>query len=233
MSRKSVRWGQGSSAFVRKFAVLLITCVSVFGQFADPTVTVGGIGPVDEQTGYFPQPLRVTNPGTTTYPGLRVLIRSLPVDTTTNVVRVANAHGLTNKIPFFEYGPIAPGSSVDFTIELYVSNRRTLPSPTYEVVVQEPRPFFAARAFLVNTNATYFDVLSGRPIAQFKTQENRTYFIQYNTDLTATNGWKTSLPGLLGNGHTVQWVDTGPPRTDSPPGGQGARFYRVILLREP
>jgi hypothetical protein len=232
MSRKSVCSRLRLSAIVRKFAVLVFTSISIFGQFAAPTVTVGGIAPLDEQTGYFPQPLRVTNPGTTTYPGLRVLIRDLPLDTATNVVRVANAHGLTNKIPFFEYGPIAPGASVDFTIELYVSNRRTLPSPTYEVLVQEPRPFFGAKASLVNTNATYFDVVSGRPVAQFKTTENGAYFIQYNTDLTATNGWKTSLPGLLGNGHVVQWVDTGPPRTDTPPGGQGSRFYRVILVQQ-
>jgi hypothetical protein len=41
-----------------------------------------------------------------------------------------------------------------------------------------------------------------------------------------------NTPGLLVNGHTVQWVDTGPPRTDTPPGGQGARFYRVILVQQ-
>ena len=232
MSLKSDCSARGLSAIVLKFTVLLFTSIPVFGQFSSPMLTVGSIGPLDEQTGYFPQPLRVTNPGMTTYPGLRVLIRNLPVDTATNVVRIANSHGITNKIPFFEYGPIAPGTSVDFTIELYVSNRRTLPSPTYEVMVQEPRPFFEVKASLINTNATYFDVVSGRPVAQFKTKENGAYFIQYNSNLTATNGWKTSLPGLLGNGHTVQWVDTGPPRTDSPPGGQGARFYRVILVQQ-
>src|SRR5690349_10276803 len=104
MSRKSVS-GSGFSVFIRRFAVLVITSISVCGQFSGPAVTVGGIGPLDEQTGYFPQPLRVTNPGTTAYPGLRVLIGNLPLDTATNVVRVANAHGTTNKIPFFEYGP--------------------------------------------------------------------------------------------------------------------------------
>jgi hypothetical protein len=211
--------------------VFLFSSSSIFAQFADPVVTAGGIGEVDEQTGYFPQLLRVTNPGGTAYPGIRVLIRGLPADTKTNIVRVANAQGLTNKIPFFEYGPIAGGASVDFTIEYYVSNRRTLPSPTIEVTAQDQRPILFARAFLVNTNATYFDVLRGRPVAQFKTEEARPYFVQYNTDLTATNGWKTSLPGLIGNGHTVQWVDTGPPRTETPPGGQGSRFYRIIVLR--
>jgi hypothetical protein len=232
MSRIFVCSRNGALSVVVRLSVLIVAAISVFGQFAEPTFTVGAIGPVDEQTGYFPQPLRVTNPGTTTYPGLRVLIRNLPVDTKTNIVRVANSHGLTNKIPFFEYGTIAPGASVDFTVELYVSNRRTLPSPIYEVSVQEPRPFFSTKAFLVNTNATYFDMISGRPVAQFKTLENRAYFVQYNTDLTATNGWVTSLPGLLGNGHTVQWVDTGPPRTHIPPMGPGSRFYRVILIKE-
>jgi hypothetical protein len=206
--------------------------IRVLGQMADPVVTVGAIGPVDEQTGYFPQMVRVTNPGATAYPGVRVLIRNLPPDQPTNIVRVANAQGTTNKIPFFEYGAIAAGASVDFTVELYISSRRLMPSPVYEVTVQTPRPILNTIAFLVNTNATYFDVIRGRPVAQFKTQELFTYFVQYNTDLTATNGWKTSLPGLLGNGHTVQWVDTGPPRTDTPPGGPGSRFYRIVRLRQ-
>jgi hypothetical protein len=210
------------------FVILLAYSTSLFGQ----TIARGPIGDVDFQTGYFPQSLTIGNNSPTNYPGIRVLVLDLPKDTETNIVRVANAYGTTtfgttNDVPYFDFGPIASGASVNFTVQYYISNRRTKPAPTYAVLVQTPPQLQLAAAFVVNTNATKFT--NGIFYAEFLTQRDRFYYVQYSGSLTATN-WSTSQPGILGNGAGAQWIDEGPPRTESKPGAVGQRFYRVVVL---
>jgi hypothetical protein len=190
----------------------------------------------DDQTGYFFQLVSINNSSGTNYPGLRVLVRDMPVDLETNIVRVANAHGLTNlsttitNVPYFDFGPITPGQSVDFQVEFYISNRRTLPSPTYQAIVMPTPVTILPTTILVTNNATR--IVEGKFFAEFKSQEGRAYYIQYNSSLTATNDWKTSMPPVRGTGTTVQWSDTGPPRTESKPMDTTQRFYRVVVIPE-
>jgi len=184
---------------------------------------------VDPQTGLFPQVVTVNNASGTNFPGLRVLVYDLPADLETNMVRVANAHGLSNNIPYFDIGTVLAGTSMQFTVEFYISNRRNKPAPRYEATVMPGPPIvIPPTSFLVNTNATR--IVDGKFFAEFPTENNRTYFIQYNSDITVTNGWKTSLPGLRGTGGTVLWQDTGPPRTESLPLQTTSRFYRIVVL---
>ena len=61
---------------------------------------------------------------------------------------------------------------------------------------------------------------------EFNPLANRIYYIEYGSDLI---GWKTVTVPLVGTGGPVQWIDNGPPQTDSPPQSQPARFYRIIL----
>jgi len=188
----------------------------------------------DQQTGYFIQTVTVGNTSATNYPGVRVLVRDLPPDTQeTNKVRVGNAHGVVNigsstNIPYFDFGPIAAGASVDFAVEFYISNRKLFPTPRYEVSVREPAITILPTSLLVTNNATRVE--AGKFFAEFKTDQGRAYYVQYNTSLTATNGWRTSLPNIRGTGDKVLWVDDGPPRTESLPSTVGSRFYRVIVL---
>jgi hypothetical protein len=198
-------------------------------------IVAGGVPSTpDDQTGYFFQLLSVNNNSGTNYPGLRVLVRNLPADTETNIVRVANAHGLTNlsatitNVPYFDFGPITAGQTVDFLVELYVANRITLPSPTYQAIVMPTPTIVLPTTMLVTNNATR--IVEGKFFAEFKSQEGSAYYIQYNSELTATNGWKTSMPPVRGTGSTVQWSDTGPPRTESKPTDTTQRFYRVVVV---
>jgi hypothetical protein len=209
--------------------LVLFACVS---RISAQTVTAGPIGDVDPQTGYFAQSISVGNNSATNYPGIRVLILDLPKDTETNIVRVANAFGTTtfgttNDVPYFDSGPLPSGVGINFTVQYYISNRRTKPTPTFAVIVQTPPQLQLAAAFVVNTNATKFT--NGIFYAEFLTQRDRIYYIQYSGSLTATN-WLTSQPGLVGNGSGVQWFDDGPPRTESKPTAVGQRFYRVVTL---
>src|SRR5205085_8123496 len=101
-------------------ALTVFVSSPLFAQFADPVVAPGGLV-LDDQTGYYLQVVRVTNPGATAYPGIRTLVRDLPADVETNIVRIANAQGFTNTIPFFDFGPLAAGASVDLVVEIYIA----------------------------------------------------------------------------------------------------------------
>jgi hypothetical protein len=198
-----------------------ITANSVAGAMSDRA---------NRQSGYFTQPLTVSNPSALDLPGVRVYVRDLQSDSETNVVRLANGLG-TNGLPFvgvpyFDFGTIVAGSAVTFNVEFYVANRLPPKLPVYEAIVQAPTVLSLANAFVVNTNATR--LTNGLFLATFKSERERQYYIQYNSSVTATNGWKTSLPGFVGSGDFVQWIDSGPPRTETHPTNTAMRFYRVL-----
>ena len=61
---------------------------------------------------------------------------------------------------------------------------------------------------------------------RFGTIAGRTYRVQYSDDMLE---WKTSDAPIIGNGGLVQWIDFGPPRTQSSPGTRPTRYYRLLL----
>jgi hypothetical protein len=63
-------------------------------------------------------------------------------------------------------------------------------------------------------------------LIDFNTLTNRAYYIQYSPDLSI---WKSAHPPLIGSGSGMQWVDNGPPKTESAASIQTNRFYRVLL----
>jgi hypothetical protein len=65
---------------------------------------------------------------------------------------------------------------------------------------------------------------SGRVRLRFQSEPNRSYAIQYSSDLDT---WRTANAILAGDGGIVEWIDSGPPVTDPAPAAQPMRFYRV------
>jgi len=63
-------------------------------------------------------------------------------------------------------------------------------------------------------------------LLEFWTHPGGRYQVQYSTDMV---GWKAAGLLITATGDRIQWVDHGPPATESPPTGAG-RFYRVIEL---
>lgn len=60
---------------------------------------------------------------------------------------------------------------------------------------------------------------------QFNTDLNRAYLVQYSDDFKT---WKTANSTIIGTGDLVEWIDNGPPQTDTPPTSSAGRIYRVI-----
>lgn len=65
-------------------------------------------------------------------------------------------------------------------------------------------------------------------LLEFSSQAGRSYFVHYSSDL---KNWKIVQPAITGDGSRIQWIDSGPPKTSSPPSAAPMRFYRVVMYR--
>lgn len=197
-------------------------------DFVQPVFTAAPLpAQPDRQSGLFLQSLGLVNPGAIKMDGVDVLVRGLTNDSLGQPIRLYNASGETNGVPYLFAGPLPPGAAVTLIAEYYVADRRTVPTPQFEPRLVPTRRFVAAggQVFAI-TNARF---TNGVFILDFQTLAGRQYFIQYVEDLHS-QAWQTAVPGLVGTGSRVQWVDRGPPKTRTPPGGQTSRFYRGMLM---
>jgi alpha-tubulin suppressor-like RCC1 family protein len=179
------------------------------------------------QTSLMQQLLALTNVTSQTLAAVRVTIHLSAFEKSKNII-VYNASG-TNGAgePYLQYNyPLPPGDHVTFTAEYYSPDRVTVPNPTFtvELVTPEtlvvppgtPQALLRPPVVLAPDNAFLID---------FLTVKGATYFILYSKDMV---NWSVAQPAVAGTGYDVQWVDDGPPKTESPPGNVPHRFYQVL-----
>ncbi len=196
---------------------------------ASPMIPPGGISEVDttsprvRQTGLFYQSVTISNPTPAAYDALRLYVM-LPEDQQ-SVVKVWNATGTNEGVPYIQFNnPLAAGASIDLEVEFYVADRRTLPAPTYRVESVEQdtgEPPVGTQLEILRQKS----LGNGSFLVEFNTLSNRTYFVQYQDNLDGD--WKTAQPAIIGNGSRIQWIDSGPPKTDS---RSEMRIYRIVLM---
>jgi hypothetical protein len=188
-----------------------------------PLIIVSGVT-YDPLTDLFKQTVQVSNPTYSTYQAVRVYVTNLQYNTV-----VYNASGTTNGVPYVQtQTAVPPGSSVILTIEYY-SPLRIAPNPTLwaELVAPDPN----AGAPLPGTPQQVNRVLmlpNGTFMVEFLSTVNGVYSIEYSSDW---KNWKSAQPSISGTGTWIQWIDNGPPKTESAPSAAGMRFYKVILLQ--
>ncbi len=191
-----------------------------------PVLTSNPIAPApDLQSGLFLQSLSVVNIGLSDVPGIRLLAYDTGTDSLSNNVVLFNAAGATNSTSYLALGPVAAGASVTLTAEYYIPDRKTIPTPRYEVHVMPP----AGLTITTNTVVTLDRALFTNNVflVEFNTTTTNVYYVQYVGGAADTN-WVTSFPGIAGTGARVQWLDNGPPKTASRPTSETNRFYRII-----
>lgn len=173
------------------------------------------------QTGLFEQPIRVMNPSSFDFSAVCVFVADLPTR-----YRVRNASGNSNGLPFVQYNSrVRAGDGIDMLIEYY-DPLRIMPEPRLfaEAVTPMELPNLTGTELRVTRQSWLPD---GTFLLEFRSALGRTYYVQYCDDLVT---WKTALPGISGTGTRTQWIDNGPPRTETPPARSNSRLYRVLLM---
>jgi len=190
---------------------------------ADLPLTLLGSVRFNPQTGLYEQRVRVTNPSINAVQAIRIYVHGLAPS-----MNVYNPSGVTNGVPYVQSNiPVPRGGHRDFVIEYHVTTSE-VPNPTLvaQVVQAVPGGGTSVSGAGVPINRGFMRP-DGTFLVEFATETNRTYYIQYTSDLL---NWKTVQPAIQGNGTWIQWIDNGQPKTESLPFEADRRFYRVIVL---
>ena len=174
----------------------------------------------DPQTGLYEQQVQVMNPTSQAIPGLWLLVSGLPSD-----VILYNGQGKTNGVPYVTYEtPLDAGASVALNLEYFNSKRQPFVSTHFSVIPGETPSHGTPSGPLLalDRNPT---MVNGHLVIEFQAVPGATYVVQYSSDLET---WKTAQPPIVAPVDRVQWIDSGPPKTDSQPTDVGSRFYRVV-----
>ncbi|HEV2691761.1 MAG TPA: choice-of-anchor tandem repeat GloVer-containing protein, partial [Verrucomicrobiae bacterium] len=202
-------------------AVTNIT-TAVNGAITNLALTVLSDITLNSLTGLYEQRIQVSNGGPATPSSVRVLISGLPAND-----KLYNATGTTNGIPYVQSSsPLGVGSNIVFLLEYYVPNRVTPANLTLTVQagpVVIP-PVVTGTISRIDRTTVRND---GSVVVEFSAIPGQIYAVQYSSDMVT---WRTAVPAITAPTSRVQWIDAGPPKTDSPPSSQPARYYRVVLL---
>jgi hypothetical protein len=144
---------------------------------------------------------------------------------TNSAIRVVNASGTNNGVPFvISPGAIQPGTCWTNVIKFYDPLDVAF-FPILTVQLADPigvgEPDGTPQAIFSGKF-----LRDGTFLVEFTTVPGITYYVQYSSDMVH---WKTVFPPFAGTGQHLQWIDSGPPETESLPSTKTTRFYRVLL----
>src|SRR6185503_76173 len=174
------------------------------------------------QTTLFEQKVRITNPTLTQLSAVRVSVRGLREGT-----RVYNASGDLEGVPVVTYSqPLDPGQTAELTIEYYAVDRQTPQAQLCAKPVFPPAPS-RQDGTPVKIERTLW-LPDGTFMIEFSAVPGQVYTIEYSNDLST---WKTVTPSGTSGANRIQWIDNGPPKTESFPSERVTRYYRVITAQ--
>jgi hypothetical protein len=194
-----------------------------------PRVTLDSMPTLSRLTGLYEQRITVTNVAARAIAGFDLSISGLR----TGVILYNGTSTGDGGGSIAHHQPMTAGESVTMVIEYFASPRGTVPTPVIgaAVTVPDARAFArlaeeAAPAFAINRLVKQAD---GSVVIEFNAIPGKHYRIQYSKD--AVN-WKACPVSIRAGGTKVQWIDRGPPWTDSMPSSAPCRFYRVLGLED-
>jgi hypothetical protein len=132
-------------------------------------------------------------------------------------------------MPVVLYNQSLPaGASADVTVKYYLGpGSSTNASPTLVAIATSPVGTATAAGLQVHISRAML-LQDGTFLLNFNTVANGSYQVQFTSDLRS---WKASSgPLVQGTGYPAQWLDYGPPASDSFPRSTPVRLYRVIQI---
>src|SRR5262249_33241594 len=142
-----------------------------------------------------------------------------------NAVGTNNTFGTATNYPFVIYGaPLGTNESADLLLE-YASLNRSAVGVTNNIsyLAVGAGPFYGTQSGGTNSTLeiTLFYVLTnGSVLLEFASTPGKNYSILYSdTNSTATT--LEAQPSITAQADRTQWVDSGPPKTVSPPASVG------------
>jgi uncharacterized repeat protein (TIGR01451 family) len=187
-------------------------------------VAVQALGPItfNPQTGLYQQSVLFTNLSGVAVSAVRVTVLDLPTS-----VMLYNATGSTNGAPYVEYDQtVAVGGGVVFLLEYYNATRQPFVSTNFVATAVAAATTPAPSGPVLQLDRIAF-LSEGELTIEFASIPGRTYVVQYSADMNPET-WQSAVPPIVATGTKTQWVDSGPPKTVSPPGTSGQRFYRIV-----
>ena len=188
---------------------------------------------LNRQTGLFEQQVRLRNLSAFTVDSARVYVLGLPsTNTLYNRSGASIPTGLITPAPYAQYNqPLPSGSNAVLLLEFYIPNLKAITNHTLlaEGTIAAPPPAVPAGAqqIALTPGRDPLQLASGRFLIEWVSIPGRSYLIQYSSDMT---NWKTVVPSTVAAATATQWIDDGPPKTETKPNQAGGRFYRVFLL---
>ena len=185
-------------------------------------VTVQALGPItfNPQTGLYQQSVLFTNLSGEAAAAVRIWVLDLP-----SIVVLYNAAGSSNDVPYVEYDQtVAAGGGVVFLLEYYDATRQPFVSTNFVATVVAATTPTAPGGTVLQLDRVAF-TSKGELTIEFASVPGHTYVVQYSSDMET---WQTAVPPIVAVNTRTQWIDSGPPKTGSPPGAAGQRFYRIV-----
>jgi hypothetical protein len=187
---------------------------------ANLAITSMGAITFDPQVGLYQQSIVFSNLSGTAVTAVRVSVLDLP-----GSVVLYNATGSTNGVPYVEYDQtVASPGGVTFQLEFYDATRQPFVSTNFAVTAVAAASPSAPTGTILQVDRVAF-LGQGQPTIEFTSIPGHTYVVEYSSDMQT---WLPAAPPVVAQNTRTQWVDTGPPVTESAPGSLGQRFYRVV-----
>ena len=174
------------------------------------------------QNGLWVGQIRITNQNEVAVPAFRVYLTNLPPGVTLH-----NTHGTgSNGLPYLLYNlPLSPGASINLAVELFSPTRNLSFVPTFEIEVLAV-PQFIPSAGTSGIAVTRCVVLSsGDVLVEIASIPGTTYMVDYTNEAHA---WIRASGSITAVSNRLQWIDNGPPKTQSHPSTVASRFYRFV-----
>ncbi|MCH7225008.1 DUF11 domain-containing protein [Haloferula sp. A504] len=199
---------------------------------ADTEVGVIASPAINLQSGLFFSKVTITNGNADPIPAIRLFVDGLPDD-----VIVYNASGTASLgsppeiLSYLLYNQsLGPSDSVTLAVEFYRPSLDPNFNPTYKIdllPVPETPPVAADSGIDVTRNEK---LGNGDHLIEIASIPGATYAVEYSPDMTT---WMRVLPSITAPANRLQWIDSGPPKTESHPSATASRFYRFVLIAAP